>query len=65
MTYSFLLGRDWDEVRAELEQRGIHFAVKYTHSPRAEPAGKIRVVRIRMKESQLEIVLAHEKFSPH
>ncbi|WP_206810214.1 hypothetical protein [Paradesulfitobacterium ferrireducens] len=63
MTYSFLLGRDWDEVRAELDERGINYSVTLTRSPKVKPEGKLRVVRAQLKEAQLEIVVAHEKFS--
>ncbi len=60
-----LLGRNWNEVKLELERMGKPYAFQISR-----PHGKMeawrscRVVRVREFDDRVEVVLAYEKFSP-
>lgn len=59
------LGRNWNEVKIELETMGRPFAFQITR-PRGkmEAWGNCRVVRVRELDDRVDVVLAHEKFLP-
>ncbi|HZK54173.1 MAG TPA: hypothetical protein VFC84_08280 [Desulfosporosinus sp.] len=60
-----LLGRDWNEVKLELDNMGkpYSFQISRPHG-RMEASGNCRVVRVREFDDHVEVVLAYEKFSP-
>ncbi|SPF54915.1 conserved hypothetical protein [Candidatus Desulfosporosinus infrequens] len=59
------LGRNWDEVKAELERIGKPYAFQITRPHgKMETWGSCRVVRVREFDDHVELILAHEKFSP-
>ncbi|HBP64613.1 MAG TPA: hypothetical protein VIM32_03920 [Desulfosporosinus sp.] len=60
-----LLGRDWNEVKLELENMGktYNFQISRPHG-KMEASGSCRVVRVREFDDRVEIVLVYEKFSP-
>ena len=58
------LGRNWDEVKTELERAGKPYAFQITHPHgKMESWGSYRVVRVREFGECVDVVLAHEKFS--
>lgn len=60
-----LLGRDWNEVKLELEDMGKPYAFQITRPHgKMEAWGSCRVVRVREFDDRVEVVLAYEKFSP-
>lgn len=60
-----LLGRNWNEVKLELERIGKPYAFQITNPHgKMEAWGSCRVVRVREINDRVEVVLAHEKFSP-
>ncbi len=64
MMYAWL-GRNWDEVKTELERMGKPYAFQITRPHgKMESWGSYRVVRVREFDDRVDIVLAHEKFSP-
>jgi len=59
------LGRDWDEVKIELENLGKPYAFQITRPHgKMESWGGLRVVRVRELDDRMDVVLAYEKFSP-
>lgn len=59
------LGRNWLEVKNEIENFGKQYVFQITRPHGTmESWGDIRVVRVREFDDRLDIVLAHEKFSP-
>ncbi|OLN29291.1 hypothetical protein [Desulfosporosinus metallidurans] len=59
------LGRNWDEVKLEIEQMGKPYTFQVAHPHgKMEPWGSCRVVRVRELDDKVDLVLAHEKFSP-
>lgn len=59
------LGRDWNEVKIELERTGKPYAFQITRPHgKMEAWGSIRVVRVREFDDHMDIVSAYEKFSP-
>jgi len=60
-----LLGRDWNEVKLELEDMGkpYSFQISRAHG-KMEVSGNCRVVRVREFDDRVEVVLVYEKFSP-
>jgi hypothetical protein len=59
------LGRTWDEVKLELEGAGKAYAFHITHPHgKMEAWGSCRVVRVREFADRVDLILAHEKFSP-
>ena len=64
MMYSWL-GRNWNEVKSELECTGKPYAFQITRPHgKMESWGSFRVVRVRELDDRLDVILAHEKFSP-
>lgn len=60
-----LLGRDWNEAKLELERVGKPYAFQISRPHgKMEAWGSCRVVRIKEFDDRVEVVLAHEKFSP-
>ena len=59
------LGRNWNEVKTEIEGVGkpFNFQITLPHG-RMESWGSCRVVRVREFDDRVEVILAHEKFSP-
>ncbi len=59
------LGRNWNEVKLELELMGKPYTFRITR-PRGkmEVWGSCRVVRIREFDDRVEVILTYEKFSP-
>ena len=58
------LGRNWDEVKSELERMSKPYAFQITRPHgKMESWGSIRVVRVRELDGRLDLILAHEKFS--
>ena len=59
------LGRSWSEVKTEFEGEGkpCVFQVTYPQG-KVETAEKCRVVRVREFGDRIDIVLAHDMFSP-
>lgn len=61
---NFWLGRNWDEVKSELEGVGKPYAFHFTRPHGKMVAwGPCRVVRVREFEDRVELILAHERFS--
>jgi len=60
-----ILGRNWNEVKLELERMGKPYAfqISLPHG-KMEAWGSCRVVRVREFDDRVEFVLAYEKFSP-
>ncbi len=59
------LGRNWDEVKSEIECVGKSYAFQITRPHgRMESWGSYRVVRVRESNDRVDVILAHEKFSP-
>lgn len=59
------LGRNWDEVKSEIECVGKPCAFQITRPHgRMESWGSYRVVRVREFDDRVDIILAHEKYSP-
>ena len=59
-----LLGRNWNEVKLELERMGKSHAFQITRPHgKIEVWGNCRVVRVREFDERVEVVLAYEKFS--
>lgn len=60
-----LLGLTWNEVKLDLESMGkpYTFQISLPHG-KMEAWGSCRVIRVREDGDRVEIVLAHEKFSP-
>lgn len=59
------LGRSWDEARSEIEELGKPCAFQITRPHgRMESWGNCRVVRVREFDERVDIILAHENFSP-
>ncbi|HWQ42825.1 MAG TPA: hypothetical protein VN456_12425 [Desulfosporosinus sp.] len=59
------LGRNWDEVKFEIECVGKPYAFQITHPHgRMESWGSYRVVRVREFDDRVDVILAHEKYSP-
>ena len=60
-----LLGRNWNEVKLELESVDKPYAFQITRPHgKMEAWGSCRVVRVREFDDRVEVVLAYEKFSP-
>jgi hypothetical protein len=60
-----ILGRDWNEVKLELERMGKPYSFQISHPHgKMEAWGSCRVVRVREFDDRVEVVLAYEKFSP-
>ncbi len=59
------LGRDWNKIKLVIERLGKPYTFQITR-PRGniEPWGKFRVVRVREFDNRVDIVLAHENYSP-
>jgi len=59
------LGRNWNEVKTEIECAGKPYAFQITlpHG-KMESWGNFRVVRVREVDDRVDVILAHEKFSP-
>ena len=58
------LGRNWNEVKIELETLNRPYAFQITRPHgKMEAWGNCRVVRVREVDDRVDIVLAHEKFS--
>ncbi|HEY8910543.1 MAG TPA: hypothetical protein VIM51_09725 [Desulfosporosinus sp.] len=59
------LGRNWNEVKTEIECVGKTYAFQITcpHG-KMESWGSYRVVRVREVDDRVDVVLAQEKFSP-
>ncbi|TGE31209.1 hypothetical protein [Desulfosporosinus sp. Sb-LF] len=58
------LGRDWEEVKIELERVGKPYAFQITRPHgKMDSWGSFRVVRVREFDDHVDVVLAHEKFS--
>ena len=64
MIYAWL-GRNWNEVKTEIEGMGKPYAFQITlpHG-KMESWGSFRVVRVREFDDRVDVILAHEKFSP-
>lgn len=59
------LGRNWDEVKTELDGVGKPYAFHITQPHgRMESWGSCRVVRVREFDDRVDLILAQEKFSP-
>lgn len=59
------LGRNWNEVKIEIEGVGKPYAFQITRPHgKMESWGSYRVVRVREFDDRVDVVLAHEKFSP-
>ena len=59
------LGRNWDEVKTELELMSKPYAFQITRPHgKMEAWGSCRVVRVREFDDHVDLILAHEKFSP-
>lgn len=59
------LGRSWNEVQLELENLGKPYAFQITRPHgKMESWGDCRVVRIRKMGDRVNVLLAHENFSP-
>lgn len=60
-----LLGREWQEVKGELEKMGLPYTYQIAR-PRGkmEAWGSCRVIRLRKIDNCVEVALAYEKFSP-
>lgn len=60
-----LLGLDWNEVKLDLERMGKPYAIQISlpHG-KLEAWGNCRVVRVREFDDRVEVILAHERFSP-
>ena len=58
------LGRDWAEVKLELERLGKPYTFQITR-PHGKmiPLGRYRVVRVREWDDHVDAVLVYEKFS--
>lgn len=64
MMYAWL-GRNWNEVKLELERMDKPYAFQITRPHgKIESWGSFRVVRVRELDDRMDVVLAHEKFSP-
>jgi len=64
MMYAWL-GRNWDEVKAELERMAKPYSFQITRPHgKMELWGSCRVVRVREFDDRVDLILAHEKFSP-
>ncbi|KUO76281.1 MAG: hypothetical protein APF81_22470 [Desulfosporosinus sp. BRH_c37] len=60
-----LLGRNWNEVKPELERMGKPYAFQISRPHgKMEAWGSCRVIRVREFDDRVEVVLAYEKFSP-
>ena len=58
------LGRNWDEVKTELEDLAKPYAFQITRPHgKMETWGSFRVVRVREFDDRVDLILAHEKFS--
>ena len=64
MTLSEWYGLNWDEVKQDLESRGISYTFQIIQ-PRGkiETWGNYRVVRLRQSDNRVDVILAPEKFS--
>lgn len=59
------LGRNWNEVKLELELLGKPYFFRITRPHgKVEVWGSCRVVRVREFDDRVEVILAYEKFSP-
>jgi len=59
-----LLGRDWNEVKLELERMGKPYAFQISRPhAKMEAWGRCRVVRVKEFDDRVEVVLAYENFS--
>jgi len=59
------LGRNWDEVKTELELMSKPYAFQITRPHgKMEAWGSCRVVRVREFDDHVDLILAYEKFSP-
>ena len=59
------LGRNWNEVKSELERMGKPYSFQITRPHgKMELWGSFRVVRVREFDDRVDVVLAYEKFSP-
>ena len=59
-----ILGRDWNEVKLELERMGKPYSFQISHPHgKMEAWGSCRVVRVREFDDRVEVVLAYENFS--
>lgn len=59
------LGRNWNEVKLELELMGKPYAFRITRPHgKMEAWGSCRVVRFREFDDRVEVILAYENFSP-
>lgn len=59
------LGRNWDEVKIEVERLGKPFAYQITRPyGKVESWGNYRVVRVRDLTDHFDFVIAQERFSP-
>lgn len=59
------LGRNWTEVKIEIERMGKPYAFQVTRPHgKIESWGNCRVVRVREFDNHVDVVLAYEKFSP-
>jgi hypothetical protein len=60
-----LLGRNWNEVKLELELMGKPYDFRITRPHgKMEAWGSYRVVRVKEFNDRVEVILAYEKFSP-
>ena len=60
-----LLGREWQEVKGELEKIGLSYTYQISRPHgKMESLGDCRVIRVKKIADRVEIVLACEKFSP-
>lgn len=58
------LGRDWNQVKSEIEGLDKPYAFQITHPHgNIETWGNYRVVRVREFADHVEFILAHEYFS--
>ena len=59
------LGQNWPEIKKEIDNSGKPYVFQITRPHgKMESWGDCRVVRVREFDGRLDIVLAHEKFSP-
>ncbi|MBP1759156.1 MAG: hypothetical protein H6Q63_73 [Firmicutes bacterium] len=59
------LGRDWNKIKLEIEELGKPCAFQITRPHgNIESWGNYRVVRVREFDDRVDVVLAHENYSP-
>jgi len=61
----FWLGRDWNEIKLRIERLGKPYAFQITRPHgNIESWGNYRVVRVKESDDRVDVVLAHENYSP-